>query len=90
MNCGDQRLLNINNNERINIATTIIWPETQLFSRSLAYMLIQILFLFLFFFCIVIKKNEVKFFFFTQWMVSNLNLKYYKNVLHTTNRKCKD
>ena len=62
MNRVDQRLLNINNNEHINIATTIIWAETQLFSRSLAYMLIQMLFIY-FFFCIVIKKNEVKFFF---------------------------
>ena len=52
MNRGDQRLLNINNNEHINIATTIIWAETQLFSRSLAYMLIQILFfIFIFLYC---------------------------------------
>ena len=46
MNRVDQRLLNINNNEHINIATTIIWAETQLFSRSSAYMLIQMFFFF--------------------------------------------
>ena len=62
MNCVGQRLLNINNNEHINIATTIIWAETQLFSRSSAYMLIQMLFIYLFF-GIVIKKNKVKIFF---------------------------